>query len=183
MGRRDRDKKPEPQDAPTPKEQTRGTAATEKPDARDGASVRGADEAAGGEAAGAAAPDPGPEAGVEDRVPAVDREQPGASAPFEDGSGFPPPVLDPMAPGEPFESAEDLSDLPEALQMAIVCFDLKRAHVLDHRLTDDGVVLVTRGGRKLTWPGDEAKAAALTPQDKGEPGRDFPPANLFGKRG
>jgi len=39
------------------------------------------------------------------------------------------------------ESEEDLSDLPEALQMAIVCFGLKRENVLDHRLTEDGVVI------------------------------------------
>jgi hypothetical protein len=83
----------------------------------------------------------------------------------------------------PLEPEEDLSDLPEALQGAILCFRLKRADVLDHRVTEDGVVIVTRGGRKLRWPGDEDRATSLTPEEKdGVPRRDFPPANLFGRR-
>ncbi len=83
----------------------------------------------------------------------------------------------------PLEPEEDLSDLPEALQGAILCFGLKRADVLDHRVMEDGVVIVTRDGRKLRWPGDEDRAATLTPEEKdGIPRRDFPPANLFGRR-
>jgi len=82
----------------------------------------------------------------------------------------------------PLTSDEDLSDLPEALQMAIVCFGLKRENVLDHRLTEDGVVIITRGGKKLQWPGDEEKAAALSATDKDGISRsDFPAANLMGK--
>jgi hypothetical protein len=95
-----------------------------------------------------------------------------------------PSAVSTEAAGPTIDQTEDLSDLPEALQLAIVCFGLKRADVLDHRLTEDGVVLVTRGGRKLNWPGDEHKAITLTPEEKdGVARRDFPPANLFGKKG
>jgi len=158
----------------------RGAGRTEGPDARDGEGVRGADGEAGAAAAAEGAADPGP---VEDRVPDV--EPTGLIDTIEFGDGDGEPVHMAFTEDElVFKSDEDLSDLPEALQMAIVAFDLKRADVLDHRLTEDGVVIVTRGGRKLRWPGDEAKAAALTPEEKdGIPRRDFPPANLFGKKG
>jgi len=115
-----------------------------------------------------------------------------ASSDVEIGEAPPPPAPTPLGHAIAaavhaiplLESEEDLSDLPEALQMAIQCFGLKRDHVLGHRLTEDGVVVITRGGRKLRWPGDEEKAAALTDTDKdGISRRDFPPANLFGKRG
>lgn len=76
---------------------------------------------------------------------------------------------------EELQPEEDLSDLPEALQIAIPAFGLKREHVLGHRLTEDGVVIITRGGRKLRWPGDEQKAAALEPQEKdGIPRKEWP---------
>lgn len=80
-------------------------------------------------------------------------EDPSLAAPL-DRSGWP--------------EEEDLSDLPVLLKGAMRDFDLRRAHVLGHRLTDDGkVVIVTAGGRKITWP-DEAERV-LSPADKGEP--------------
>jgi len=61
---------------------------------------------------------------------------------------------------------EDLTDLPEQLVDAIEGLGLRRAHVAGHRIHDDGVTIVTHGGRTLTFPGDEAAAAALTESDK-----------------
>ena len=71
---------------------------------------------------------------------------------------------------------EDNDDLPDAVQVAIVAFGLKRSDVLSHSVQlirgltkkDDReqAVIVTRGGQKLRWPGDEAKAAKLTDAEK-----------------
>jgi hypothetical protein len=140
--------------------------------------VAPAREGAGRE--GAARPEKCPSCG-EPTVEIADFRNPPAAKPFV-GWGCNTPGCD--APGAMARvPEEDLSDLPEPLQGAILCFGLKRADVLEHRLTEDGVVIVTRGGRKLRWPGDEDRAASLTPEEKdGVPRRDFPPANLFGKK-
>jgi hypothetical protein len=72
------------------------------------------------------------------------------------------------------EKPEDLSDLPKVLQQAIVAFGLKRDDVLDYRCSSrkekgekvESVTMTTRGGQKLTYPGDEAKALTLTDAEK-----------------
>lgn len=72
---------------------------------------------------------------------------------------------------------EDLGDLPKILQQAIVAFGLKRDDVLDYKTTTkkagfkgekdvESVTLVTRGGQKLRFPGDEARALKLTDSEK-----------------
>lgn len=177
MSRRNRDERRAAQAAGSAKE-SGDAGRTEGADTRNGEGLHGADGESNGAQPGITAATEDPAAVVDDRVPAVAPESEEPPAAVETGEA---PQLEDAPHVEP---DEDLSDLPEALQLAIVCFALKRDHVLEHRLTDDGVVIVTRGGRKLRWPGDEARAANLTAEDKdGVPRRDFPPANLFGRRG
>ena len=148
------------------------------------AETKAAEKAAETKPEAAKAPAPNPAAVPAPPPPAETVTAPGPPPEVAPAPEPPPAVEAPAEVPESFESEEDLSDLPEALEMAIIAFGLKRAHVLGHRLTEDGVVVITRGGRKLHWPGDEEKAAALTESDKdGIPRKDFPPANLFGKRG
>jgi hypothetical protein len=101
----------------------------------------------------------------------------GFSCTSESCASFGVPQLFKSAEDEEDEAEEeDLSDLPEILQQAIVVFGLKRDNVLDYKVssragekkgeTIESVVLVTRGGRKLHYPGDEAKAAKLTDAEK-----------------
>jgi hypothetical protein len=110
-------------------------------------------------------------------APAVS-EQPAPKAP----PALAPP--DAIVPGTELKAAaEDLSDLPRVLQGALRAFNLKRRHLLGHRIDGDGVVIVTTGGRKLRFPGDEAKALALTEDEKDgvqKTPRFFPEGHLDG---
>lgn len=82
---------------------------------------------------------------------------------------------------------EDLTDLQPMVRAAIVGLGLRRSDVVGHRQHDDqqGATLVTRGGRKLRWPEDQAKAASLTAADKSASGKEWPrwfPKGIDGKR-
>lgn len=153
----------------------------EKTDARDGKGLPGTDGEGSGAAAGAAAAQDAPES-QEDRLPAVAdpidipaalKASVEANRALDAGlleSGAVPIITGIDAGGilgGPEDWAEDLSDLSLALQDAIRGFGLKRADILDHRIRPEGgVVVVTRGGRKLAWPEDRGRAASLTPEEK-----------------
>lgn len=55
---------------------------------------------------------------------------------------------------------------PKQMKEALKAFGLKREEVLDFRAHEDTLVIVTRGGRKLTYPEDVAKAGLLSPEEK-----------------
>jgi hypothetical protein len=70
----------------------------------------------------------------------------------------------------------------DRIVQAIKALGLDRAkHVLAAREYPDRVVIVTNGGQKLTYPGDEARAASLTDAQKDGIPQDTPHKNTQAK--
>jgi len=81
---------------------------------------------------------------------------------------------------------EEQAAPPKAARLTLK--ELKAAgHIIGERQDGKFTHVVTKGGRKLTFPGDEAKAAALPPQDlDGVPRKEWPSSSdtttILGKK-
>lgn len=113
-------------------------------------------------------------AGAEPETPAseptvTDQE---AAAVIEEAPAQAAPVLAPI-PWDPHSAADCLAAV-----------GIKSEHIESFRAEPEGeLTIVTKGGRKLHFPGDEAKAAALTDSERDGISRTgFPPANVLAPR-